>query len=68
LKLDTAAFNSCLDSGSRAAAVNRDIDEGFRAGVGGTPTFFINGRMMYGNQPYSEIRAVIEDELRRVSH
>ena len=36
-----------------------------KAGVTGTPTFFVNGRMMLGNQPYAEIRALIEDELQR---
>ena len=32
MKLDTAAFNTCLDSGRRAAEVTKDIDEGFKAG------------------------------------
>jgi protein-disulfide isomerase len=65
LKLDTALFNTCLDSGKEAAAIDKDIAEGAKAGVTGTPTMFINGRMMVGAQPYAEIQAVIEDELRR---
>jgi hypothetical protein len=28
---------------------------------------FINGRFLSGNQPYSDIREIIEDELQRQS-
>lgn len=65
LKLDTAKFNQCLDSGRQAAAIQKDIQEGARAGVTGTPATFINGRLLSGNQPYAEIKEVIEDELQR---
>jgi protein-disulfide isomerase len=65
LKLDTATFNACLDSGKEVAAIDQDILDGARAGVTGTPTLFINGRKMVGNQPYAAIQAVIEDELQR---
>ncbi len=65
LKLDTAKFNECLDSGRQVASIQRDIQDGARAGVTGTPATFINGRLLSGNQPYSEIKEVIEDELQR---
>jgi len=65
LKLDSAAFNQCLDSGKKAAVIQVDIDAGARAGVSGTPALFINGRFLSGNQPYAEIKAVIDDELQR---
>ena len=65
LKLETATFNACLDSGRKADAIKQDIADAVKAGVTGTPTFFVNGRMMLGNQPYAEIRAIIEDELQR---
>ena len=65
LNLDTAAFNACLDSGKEVAAIDKDIAEGMKAGVTGTPIMFINGRMMLGNQPYAKIRDIIEDELAR---
>jgi len=67
LKLDAQAFNQCLDSGKHAGAIQSDIQEGARNGVTGTPALFINGRMLGGNQPYSEIRDLIEDELQRKS-
>ena len=67
LKLDTTAFNACLDSGKQAGAIKKDVEEGSRAGVTGTPAMFINGRLLSGNQPYAEIRELIEDELQRTN-
>src|SRR5262249_53354837 len=64
-KLDTAAFDKCIDSDAKAAAVKKDMDEGRAAGVSSTPTIFINGRQLSGSQPYGDIREVIEDELQR---
>jgi predicted DsbA family dithiol-disulfide isomerase/Skp family chaperone for outer membrane proteins len=64
-QLDTAKFNECLDSGRQAAAVQSDVQAGARAGVSGTPAMFINGRLLTGNQPYSEIKNLIDDELQR---
>jgi protein-disulfide isomerase len=65
LNLNTAAFTACLDSGKEVAAIDKDIADGARAGVTGTPVMFINGRMMLGNQPFAEIQAIIQDELQR---
>jgi predicted DsbA family dithiol-disulfide isomerase len=65
LKMDTQAFNQCLDSGRQGSAIQAYIQAGARAGVSGTPALFINGRFLSGNQPYSEIKDVIEDELQR---
>ena len=33
------------------------------SGVDGTPSFVINGRMLSGAQPPSEIESVIDEEL-----
>jgi protein-disulfide isomerase len=65
LGLDVTAFESCLDSGKYQAAVKKDIEEGNRAGVTGTPAFFINGRMISGAQPLESFVRVIDDELAR---
>jgi protein-disulfide isomerase len=32
-------------------------------GITGTPTFFVNGRMLVGAQPLSAFTRVIEEEL-----
>lgn len=65
LQLDTAAFNTCLQSGKLADRVKQDLRDGSRAGVSGTPALFINGRFLSGAQPYQEIAKLIDDELRR---
>ncbi|NOK10504.1 thioredoxin domain-containing protein [Corallococcus exercitus] len=64
LKLDTAKFNSCLDSGEKAATVKADQADGSKVGVSGTPAFFINGIMLSGAQPFDEFKSVIDAELK----
>jgi protein-disulfide isomerase len=63
LGLDTAEFNDCLDSGSKAAEVQADMADGNSLGVTGTPAFFINGRLVSGAQPFSVLEQVINQEL-----
>lgn len=63
--LDIARFETCFDSGKYQAAVKKDIDEGQRVGVTGTPAFFINGRLVSGAQPLDAFTRVIDDELGR---
>lgn len=49
--LDSAAFNSCLDSGRYADEVEEDRQAGIEAGVRGTPTFYFNGVLVEGAIP-----------------
>jgi protein-disulfide isomerase len=63
LKLDTTSFNKCLDNGEAAEGVRAQAAEAQTLGVQGTPTFFVNGRVVSGNVSYDIIRAVIEEEL-----
>ena len=63
--LNLAAFESCMTANKFAAAVQADIDEGVRAGVTGTPAFFINGRLIAGAQPLERFIAVIDEEIAR---
>ncbi len=68
--LDMTAFNSCLDSGKYSQEVQKDINDGGRAGVQGTPTFFIgnsnNGFVVIpGAVPYAAFRQVVEQEIAR---
>ena len=63
LQLDTAKFDKCLDSGKYADAIAKDVAEGSRVGVSGTPAFFINGRLVSGAQPFSAFQEVIDDVL-----
>jgi protein-disulfide isomerase len=63
LQLNTTQFDSCLDSSKYAQAIAKDVAEGNRAGVSGTPAFFVNGRFLSGAQPFTAFQEAIEDAL-----
>ena len=63
-KLDAAKFDQCLDSEKYKNEVMKDRMDGEAAGVQGTPTFFINGRVMGGAQQYPEYKKLIDDLLK----
>lgn len=63
LNLGMRQFNDCSDSGKYANEVLKDLQDGIRVGVGGTPTFFINGIPVRGAQPFEVFRQIIEAEL-----
>jgi protein-disulfide isomerase len=63
--VDAAKFDACLDGGSKAEIVSRDMTDGAAAGVSGTPALFVNGRFINGAVPYEELAKVINDELSR---
>ena len=52
LGLDKERFNKCLDGGAKEKEVRANLEEGQRKGVSGTPSFFVNGRLVVGAQPY----------------
>ena len=51
LGLDGAAFDACLSSGKYAGSVTDNVAAAQKAGVAATPSFFINGRLVEGNNP-----------------
>jgi protein-disulfide isomerase len=67
LGLETGAFDKCLDSGERAAAIKSSQDEAQKLGLQGTPSFFLNGRFFSGNLSYDQMRQMMEEELKRSS-
>jgi len=62
--LDPAKFDQCLDSEKYKNEVLKDKADGDAASVQGTPTFFINGRVIGGAQPYPAFKNLIDDLLR----
>lgn len=63
LGLDGPRFVSCLASGKYRQAVEEDMEAGSKAGVEGTPAFFINGIFLSGSQPARAFEQIIEAEL-----
>jgi len=63
--LNASKFNNCLDSGKYKTEVDKDFADGTAAGVTGTPSIFINGRLIVGAQPFASFKAIIEEELNK---
>jgi len=67
LHLEKTAFAACLQTGKYHEDVMSDIREGNALGVSGTPTFFINGLVIVGAQPYAVFQKVLDRELMKDS-
>jgi protein-disulfide isomerase len=63
LQLDSKQFESCLDSDKYKASIQADGQEGLRAGVSGTPGFFVNGVFLNGAQSEAVFERVINEQL-----
>jgi protein-disulfide isomerase len=63
LKLNGDAFDTCLDSGSEAKAVNQDLEEGKDLGLTGTPSFFVNGHFFSGVIDYGTLKDMVNQQL-----
>jgi len=61
--LDMDAFESCLQSGAFQEAIQKDVDDGLKLGLTGTPAFFINGRLLNGALPLADFVKIIDEEL-----
>lgn len=73
LGLDTARFKECLESGKFADEIKKDMEEGKKAGITGTPAFLLgyaepDGKVkavkkIVGAQPYTVFKDAIEGLL-----
>lgn len=63
LGLDQNKFDQCLDSGGKASLVQKDLNDGTKAGVNGTPAFFINGRLISGAVPFQQFKTILDEEI-----
>ena len=73
--LDAAALKECIDSGKFAKAVDKDLADGSKLGVRGTPSFFLGKTdpndpnkikatdMLRGAQPFPQFKSTIEKLL-----
>jgi protein-disulfide isomerase len=63
--LDMKRFEADLDSAETKKTIARDVEDGDRAGVEGTPSVFINGRKYNGSLELAPMRTAIEGELKK---
>lgn len=74
LRLDLSRFQACLESGRYAARIRRDLAEGNRLGITGTPTFLLgitpsSGssvrvlKIIRGAKSFSDFQQAIEEVL-----
>ena len=74
LNLDLTKFQECLSGGKYVNEIRKDISEGQKTGVRGTPTFFIGVpegentrikvlRVIRGAKPYIEFKEVFDSLL-----
>jgi predicted DsbA family dithiol-disulfide isomerase len=64
--MDRKKFDECTAQRIYKADIQRDLDEGERLGINGTPVFFVNGISLSGAVSLQEFSRVIGDELERI--
>lgn len=68
IQLDQETFDSCLSSGKYIEEIRKDLDDGRKYGVTGTPGFFVgNDQLGYvelkGAQPFDSFKKIIDAHL-----
>lgn len=65
LSLDKGKFSACFDSDKYASEIQKQTKEGGEAGVQGTPSTFINGKIYVGALPTATFIQIIDAELNK---
>lgn len=61
--LDAEAFSACIADPATYDAIGDQLQRGVDLGVNGTPTFFVNNKLVSGAQPAALFEALIAMEL-----
>jgi protein-disulfide isomerase len=61
--INSQELSSCMSSSSAANEVDKTVAEGRNLGLVQTPTLFVNGRMVAGALPASQINLLIQMEI-----
>lgn len=67
LGLDMIQFRADLDAKTYRAVVANDVADADKLGITATPTFFINGRPIHGNQGLRVFVDTVDEELARAN-
>ena len=74
--LDKAKFEACINDKSKEKEIEKDVEDGQKYGVRGTPSYFIGkttdgdeitGTFIRGAQPYIVFKELIEKHLKEVN-
>lgn len=63
-KVDTAKLQACMKA-NKENVVTASVKEGESLGIDGTPTMFVNGRMLNGARSIGEFRAAFDNALQQ---
>jgi len=66
LGMDITKFSECMKSGKYDSELASDNLEGLKAGVTGTPTFFVNDKKIVGPKPLRTFTTVIDEGLAKM--
>lgn len=67
LGLDLGTWEACLEDRTLDQGIDDDLALGRRLGVAGTPTFFINGIMVQGDQDFDVLHGLVGKEIQLAS-
>lgn len=63
LGINTEQLKTCMDNKEFYAQIDEDMEHGKDIGVKSTPTFFVNGMLLQGAQPFEVFQEIIDAEL-----
>ncbi len=63
LGVSESAFQTCLSKQSNVDLITRHYSYGTQLGITGTPTFYINNKMLIGSQPLAIFEEIVAAEL-----
>jgi protein-disulfide isomerase len=64
LGLNGTKFSQCVANGEQKAAVAADAALAKKGGLGGTPSFVINAKILVGAQPFAQFKATLDEALK----
>ncbi|MFL5416682.1 MAG: DsbA family protein [Myxococcales bacterium] len=65
--LDVARWKADKDSPAIAEAIQKDNSYGQQVGANGTPSFFINGKLIAGALPFDTFKTMIDEQIAKAN-
>ncbi len=65
--LNMQKFKAALDANKFKDRIEADIKEANSNGAGGTPAFFVDGKLISGAQPFENFKPIIDEEIKKAN-